>query len=54
MDQQSSEKNESTKQLNSCYLKTSRRSGGMDWIDLVWDRERWQALVNAVINLQVP
>jgi hypothetical protein len=28
--------------------------GGMDWIDLAWDRDRWQALVNAVMNLQVP
>jgi hypothetical protein len=25
--------------------------GGMDWIELVWDRDRWQELVNAVINL---
>jgi hypothetical protein len=28
--------------------------GGMDWIDLSEDRERWQALENAVMNLQVP
>ena len=27
---------------------------GMDWIDLVQDRERWWALVNAVRNLRVP
>jgi hypothetical protein len=27
--------------------------GGMDWIWLVQDRDRWQALVNAVMNLQV-
>jgi len=27
---------------------------GMDWIDLAQDRDRWQAIVNAVMNLQVP
>ena len=28
--------------------------GGMDWIDLAQDRDRCQALVNAVTHLQVP
>jgi len=28
--------------------------GGMDWIDLAQDRDRWGALVNVVMNLQVP
>jgi len=26
---------------------------GMDWIDLAQDRDRWRALVNVVMNLQV-
>jgi hypothetical protein len=28
--------------------------GGMDWIDLAQDRDRLRALVNMVMNLQVP
>jgi hypothetical protein len=28
--------------------------GGMDWIELAQDRDRWQSLVNMVMNLRVP
>jgi hypothetical protein len=27
---------------------------GMDWIELDQDEDRWQALVNAIMNLRVP
>jgi hypothetical protein len=28
--------------------------GGVDWIDMAQGRDRWRALVNAVMNLPVP
>ena len=28
--------------------------GGMNWIDLTQERDRWRALVNAVLKLLVP
>jgi len=30
------------------------RMWGMDWIDVDQDRDRWRALMNAVMNLRVP
>jgi len=28
--------------------------GGMDWIDLAQDRDRWRSVTNMVMNLRVP
>ena len=28
--------------------------GSLDWMELALDKDRWRALVNAVMNLRVP
>jgi hypothetical protein len=33
-------------EVNLCYM------GGMNWIDLAQNRDRWRTLMNAVINFQ--
>jgi hypothetical protein len=36
------------------WILQKRNGWGMDWTDQAQDREGWQVLVNAVMNLQVP
>jgi hypothetical protein len=31
-----------------------RLDGGVDWLDLAQDRDRWRAVVNRVMNLRFP
>jgi hypothetical protein len=39
---------------NKMDLQEVRREGVVDWMYLAQDRNRWLALVNAVMNLRVP
>jgi hypothetical protein len=37
-----------------CIFKKWDEGGGMNWIDMSQERDRWRALVNAGMNLRVP
>jgi len=38
----------------SCYQLFTWIASDMDWIELAQNRDRWWALVNAVMNLRAP
>jgi len=39
--------------INSGFKGLRSGMGNKEWIDLAQDRDRWRALVNAVMNLRV-
>jgi hypothetical protein len=39
--------------LKQIFKKQNRRRG-LDWIDLAQDRDKWQTLLNMVMNFVVP
>ena len=37
-----------------CWIFRKWDVGGMDWFDLAQDKDKWRALVSAVMNLRIP
>jgi hypothetical protein len=43
------------RRLNNIMIDLEETAwGGVDWIGLAQDRDRWRAIVNSVLNLRVP
>jgi hypothetical protein len=40
--------------LNNIRMDLETGWDSVDWIDVAQDRDQWRALVNTVMNLQVP